>query len=281
MPNRVQPQMEQKKGLSPDVFAEEYQVACEKASKALREYLGDPSEDNTRMLRAAVRRQSTMIGMVPKRSRSRNMKVARERCKKVLKATSRVRDLDIVRARLSGLSGDETVLLLLNNMEEERSEYVTDSMRPAWKLFEVHDKKAHGDEFRGVARWVRRALEELDVEMTEEIAVVLKNEGRVEELHSLRKHTKRFRYALELLPQTPTTARAGRLMRSWQDILGEVRDNDTVIAYLGRARQSRSVREAAQQERALRHKRYLAFVRSCSREFKDENSPLRLAALKR
>lgn len=267
--------------ISSAAFAEDYQKAADKVGKALRDYLGDPNETNTRVLRAAVRRQSTVIGLVPKPSRRRNMKLARVRSRKVLKATSSVRDLDIVRDRITKLSADETVLLLLNNLEEERGEYVADSMKAAWKLFELHDGKASARDFRGVARWVRKELEELDSTTEKEIDLVAKNEGKVDELHSLRKHCKRFRYALELLPQTRATEKTVRLLRSWQDILGEIRDADVVIEYLGRARQVAAVRRALEEERSLRHRRYRAFVRSHANEFKGSPSLLRLAGLKR
>ncbi len=261
-------------------MAREHQQARERVARALRDYLGDPSEKNTRMLRAAARRLVTLLRIVPRASRKKAMKRTLGACKKVLKTTSKVRDVDIIGEKLSKLPRGHVVELLLSNLKEEREAFVADTMKPAWRLFEMEKEKPGRKDFRGAHRWVRRALAELDGEMTRELVVVVKNEGKVDELHSLRKYAKTFRYVLELMPSTRGSARASEVLRSWQDLLGEIRDSDTVIEYLGRARQHGAVRDAVAAERAVRHKRYRSFVRSCSRELKSGPSLLRLAGFR-
>ncbi len=268
-------------GLSPARFAEEHQRMNERVARALRAYLGNPDEENTRLLRASVRRLTTMLRIIPKPSRKKQMRQSLESGKKVLRVTSKVRDVDIIEGKLSKLSRDHTVELLLNNLKEEREEYVGDSMKAAWRLFELRKKKADRKDFRGAQRWVRKELIELDKEVGKGLPTVLKNEGKVEELHVLRKHAKTFRYALELFPSNRSSARAIELLTSWQNVLGEIRDSDTVIEYLGRARQYRTIREALAAERTLRHRRYRSFARSCSRDFATGPSLLRLAGLRR
>ncbi len=265
--------------VSPRLLAEEHQKARERVARALRDYLGDPSEENTRLLRASARRLLTLLKVVPKSSRKKAMKRTLDGCKKVLKATSKVRDVDIIEEKLSKLPRDHMLELLLGNLSEEREAFVGDTMKTAWRLFEMGKENPDRKELRGVHRWVRKRLAELDREMARELTVVVKNEGKIEELHSLRKHAKTFRYVLELLPSTRGSARAGEVLRSWQDVLGEIRDSDTMIEYLGRARQHRAVRDAMAAERALRHERYRSFVRSCSRDFKSGPSLLRFAGL--
>lgn len=267
--------------VSPALFAEEHQRTNEKVARALRDYLGEPNEKNTRVLRASVRRLTTMLRIVPKRSRKKQMKQSLGSGRKLLRATSKVRDVDIIEGKLSKMPRDHTIELLLNNLNEEREEYVGDTMKAAWRLFEQRKQKAERRDFRGAQRWIRRMLIELDDEVSKELPRVVRNEGKVEELHSLRKHAKTFRYALELLPSTRGSARAVEVLRSWQDVLGEIRDSDTVIEYLGRARQYRTIREALSAERAFRHRRYRSFVRSCSRDLRTGPSLLRLAGLRR
>lgn len=267
--------------VSPALFAEEHQRTNEKVARALRDYLGEPNEKNTRVLRASVRRLTTMLRIVPRRSRKKQMKQSLESGRKLLRATSKVRDVDIIEGKLSKMPRDHTIELLLNNLNEEREEYVGDSMKAAWRLFEQRKQKAERRDFRGAQGWIRRTLIELDDEVSKELPRVVRNEGKVEELHSLRKHAKTFRYALELLPSTRGSARAVEVLRSWQDVLGEIRDSDTVIEYLGRARQYRTIRDALSAERAFRHRRYRSFVSSCSRDLRSGPSLLRLAGLRR
>ena len=265
--------------LSPALFAEEHQRTNERVAQALRDYLGDPNESNTRLLRASVRRLTTMLRIIPKRSRKKQMRQSLDSGRKLLKATSRVRDVDIIEEKLSRLPRDHTVELLVNNLREEREEYVGDSMKAAWRLFEQRKQRTDRRDLRGAQRWLMRTLVELDEKVSKELTTVVKNEGKVEELHSLRKHAKTFRYALELLPPTRSSTRAIEVLRSWQDVLGEIRDCDTFIEYMGRARQYGAVRESLAAERALRHRRYRSFVRSCSRDFRTGPSLLKLAGL--
>jgi CHAD domain-containing protein len=262
-------------------FAEEYEKTSEKVGHALREYLGNPDVENTRSLRASVRRLSTALDIIPKRSRKKEMRLVRRRCRKLLKATSKIRDVDIVDQKLAKTSAGSTIELLMNNLREERDEYSSDSMKDAWRLFEIGMPKVDRKDFRGARRWVAKTLDELDRKVMEVLPVVTKNEGKVEELHSLRKHAKTIRYAIELLPATRSSAVAVEALRSWQDILGEVRDSDVLIEYLGRARQTGPVKQALASERDSRHARYVAFVRSSSKDVPAGKSILGLAGIGR
>jgi CHAD domain-containing protein len=251
----------EKTRLTPARFVDEYEKAVVRVGETLREYLGDPNEENTRNVRASARRLDTCIAVMPKSARDKTTRRRRDRSRKLLALTSGIRDIDIMRAKLSNRTGDAMVELLLKNMAEEREEYVGDSMKAAWRLFELRGPKPTKKEAARAAQWVSRTLEELDGKVAGEIPVVVKNEGRVDELHSLRKHAKRFRYALELVPATRRSSKVVQMLKQWQDALGEIRDSDVLIEYLGRARPSPAVREILTAERNFRHRRYLAFVR--------------------
>ncbi len=267
-------------GVPPKLLAEHYARANERVARSLREYLGDPNEENTKALRASARRLATILGVVPRRSRKKTMKQSRDRCRKLLRTTSKVRDADIIHERLSKFAGDPTVELLLSNLKEEREVYASESMKAAWRLFEAHRPKPDRKDFKGSTRWVRKTLSKLDTEIGAELPLVVKNEGKVDELHSLRKHAKTFRYVLELMPASRSSSIMTEVLRSWQDVLGEIRDSDIVIEYLGRARQTSAVKEALLEERAQRHRRYRSFVRAYGREFKTWPSPYRMAGFR-
>jgi CHAD domain-containing protein len=267
--------------LTPSRFIDEYEKLWGRVGEGLRLYLGDPNEENTRNLRASVRRLASFISLIPEKARDKSVREMRRRSRKLLSLTSKMRDIDIIRVKLAKRPTDPTVELLLRNMAEERETFAADSMRTAWKLFELKRAKLAKKDVSPASRWARDALEDLDKLMLEESALVVKNEGRIEELHSLRKHAKRFRYALELVPSTVRSASVVQILKTWQDILGEVRDADVLIEYLGRARASKSVRDVLVAERTLRHKRYVAFVRSWQSCFPEKNrSLLTLAGFK-
>jgi CHAD domain-containing protein len=263
-------------------FVGEYEKLADRVGETLREYLGNPSEENTRNVRASARRLDTCIGVMPKSARSKTIRRRRDRSRKLLALTSDIRDIDIIRTKLAGKTGDARVDLLLKNMAEEREEHAVDSMRAAWRLFELRGPKLTKKEAGRAAQWVKKTLEELDGEVASELPIVVKDEGRVDELHSLRKHAKRFRYTLELIPATLRSSRVIQMLKQWQDVLGEIRDSDVVIEYLGRARPSPAIREILAAESNSRHRRYLAFVRARRKGSRESpGSLLASAGLKR
>ena len=248
-------------------FLDEYERLTEKVSRCLRDYLGQPGTTQTQGLRASVRRLDAAIKVLPRRTRkSKGLKRCHERCRDLLRETSRIRDIDIIAARVAERSSDPTVSLILSNLKEEREEFVDNSTKAAWNLLEHHPPKIGRRDIPRFARRVETVLQELDAEITSELHACVTDETKVEELHSLRKDCKRLRYTLELLPSLGQRAPLIGLLRSWQDVLGEIRDIDVIVDYLSKAKQTRAVRSIIAAERAHRHARYVAFVEACRKE---------------
>ncbi|MDA4113546.1 MAG: CHAD domain-containing protein [Thaumarchaeota archaeon] len=264
-------------------FLEEYQRLNEKVNNTLRDYLGDPGVVQTRNLRAAVRRLDSAIRVLPKKTREEKaVKRCHERCVELLKVTSRIRDLDILEDRIAKHPRDATVTLLLNNLQEEREEFVSNSTSAAWKLFEHHPPSLVKGHLPRLTGRVEDVVKKLDDDIARELQEVVKDPARVEELHSLRKHCKRLRYTLELFPSMGQYSRLVILLRKWQDLLGEIRDSDVIMDYLSRAKPTDAVRAMLASERSFRQRRYSAFVQTCRRgsqergfSLLDKRTPLR------
>ena len=251
-------------------FLEEYQRLNEKVNNTLRDYLGDPGVVQTRNLRAAVRRLDSAIRVLPKKTRNeKGVRRCHERCRELLKVTSRIRDLDILEGRIAKHPKDATVTLLLNNLQEEREEFVSNSTKAAWKLFEHHPPNLVKGDLPRFAGRVESVVKDLDADIERELQAVVKDPAKVEELHSLRKHCKRLRYTLELFPSMGHYSRLLVLLRKWQDLLGEIRDSDVIVEYLSRAKPTDAVRKMLVSERTFRQGRYSAFVQSCRRGSQD------------
>jgi CHAD domain-containing protein len=248
-------------------FLDEYERIADRVNKSLREYLGDPGTSQTQNLRASVRRLDAAMRLLPKRTKKeKTVKRCRERCAELLKETSRIRDIDIQQERMLTRSADPTVRVISENLREERGEYVDRSVRAAWKLFERRPPKLGKKDLPRFGRRVESVLLDLEDEIASELSASLADEANVEDLHSLRKHCKRLRYTLELFRSGENQSQLIPLMRSWQDILGEIRDMDVIIDYLSRAKQTAGVRSILAAERASRHSRYVAFEKLCRRE---------------
>src|ERR1700693_2031494 len=158
-------------------FLEAYGTLNERVNKSLRDYLGDPGIAQTRDLRGAVRRLDVAIKVLPKSTRKqRPVRRCHERCKELLRLTSRIRDLDILESRIAKHPRDATVTLMLNNLQEEREEFVGDTTKAAWSLSDHHPPKLAK---RDLPRFVRRTetvLKELDAEIGRELRAAVKDE---------------------------------------------------------------------------------------------------------
>jgi len=91
------------------------------------------------------------------------------------------------------------------------------------------------------------------------LPIVREDASKVEELHIARRDCKQLRYVLEMSefsrPPKPLVA-----LRTWQDLLGAIRDDDVMIEYLKGLRKTAEIQEALNSERANRSKSYQKFV---------------------
>jgi CHAD domain-containing protein len=117
-----------------------------------------------------------------------------------------------------------------------------------------------------------KVVRKLSSKITSEIPLVREDPSKVEELHVVRRDCKRLRYVLEMgefsRPQKSLVA-----LRSWQDLLGAIRDHDVMIAYLRGLNKSSEIQLALNTEIESRSNSYRKFV-----EASRENPVSRFAA---
>jgi CHAD domain-containing protein len=109
-----------------------------------------------------------------------------------------------------------------------------------------------------------KVVRKLSSKITSELPLVREDPSKVEELHVVRRDCKQLRYVLEMgefsRPPKPLVA-----LRSWQDLLGAIRDHDVMIAYLRRLNKSPEIQSALNIETEARNNSYRKFVEA-SRE---------------
>jgi CHAD domain-containing protein len=246
-------------------FLRRYESIAKDVREALRGYLGDPDEANAHALRSGLRRLDAALRVVPKRARSEqsSLKDYEDRCRKLLKLTSPIRDADMLTRRLMPQASDPSIARIAKKVKSQRQKHVANSMKAAWRLFETRTPKLDPKTIIGLDAQARKVMADLDAKVAKDLAKTVASESWVEELHSLRKSCKRLRYTLELLPLSPRRGERTKLLRSWQDSLGAIRDSDVLIERLGRKDSSPVAKEMLRGERLRRRARYLRFVRAC------------------
>jgi CHAD domain-containing protein len=244
-------------------FLDHYQEVTRRASEALRDYLGDPGEEHARALRSTLRKVDASLRLLPKDARKGGqLRDYEKRCRKVLGLTSPIRDLDLLAARLQPLKRDATVSNLARRAAGRRRKLVKDSMKASWRLFELPVPKLGRGDLSGIDAKANEVLIEMDGKIARLLQKVIASESKVEELHSLRKRCKRLRYMIEALPASEPRKKAAEVLRSWQDILGAVRDSDVLIDCFKQDVSSTSVRRLLRAERIRRHAQYAKFQRA-------------------
>jgi CHAD domain-containing protein len=261
-------------------FVEVHGKLAARAARAVRTYVKNPDEKNTHDMRVAIRRVNTLMRTVPKKERSKAMRRYRARCRKILRLTSRVRDLDIIQGKLARHNTKGTLQSVLKDLTEDRGGLASESMKTARKLRDSATPRVVLKNPSHFALYVGRTLEEFDDEIAGRLPIVMNDERNVSELHALRRYMRRLRYLLELLPRSPRISATYKILRDAQNALGEIRDSDVVVQYLSESQQSYLARELLLGERTFRHNRYEAFVHTYSNRFRNEKtSVLAMAGL--
>ena len=254
-------------GLEAGHYLREYESITKAVRDSLRAYLGEPNDRNTHVLRRHLRRLDAALRVLPKRARGEEKSLDRyqRRCRKLLRATSRVRDLDMIARRLRAEGTDASLAAIVKKVKTERRKEVADSMKAAWKLFETKAPKLEAATVAGVDTQARRVIADLDEEVEKDLSRTTASESRVDELHSLRKGYKKLRYTFELMPPGPERDERSRALHGWQDALGAIRDSDVLIERLGSEEPNAVTKEVIREEKLKRHRRYVGFLRSYNR----------------
>jgi CHAD domain-containing protein len=117
-----------------------------------------------------------------------------------------------------------------------------------------------------------KVVRRLASKIMSELPIVREDPSKVEELHVVRRDCKQLRYVLEMSefsrPPKPLVT-----LRSWQDLLGTIRDHDVMIEYLRGQRKSAEIQLALNTEVENRNESYRKFV-----EVSRENPVSRFAA---
>lgn len=240
-------------------FAQKYQGRADAFSNLLAALQGRPPPDEIHDLRVAARRAEVVCRLLPRETRgTRDARSFNLALKSVLKATSHVRDLDTLSSILSPL---EPILPggLIVSLENERSdaaaramEDVTSLRNPTAPTIEPAglSKKRVLKRFRKRVKTRREAVDKL-------MKQVIADERRVEELHSLRKETKKLRYLLELAKGSSSEAKA---LERWQEALGAIHDLDMTTSYIEGCGWDFPKEPALRELRRNRQARYIKFV---------------------
>ena len=250
-----------------DSFAKEYDKFAQALTRRVKAYLRDPNAENVHRLRTATRRLQAAFALLPKTTRKQNKaQKAMTRIKKLMKANASVRDQDIILSKLSTYKQDPRYQRLIEDLRKSRKSHLEQAKELALSVQKNPGPrvKPRGLSETVLQRRYDKVARKLGSKITNELPVVRGDPSKVEELHVVRRDCKQLRYVLEMgefsRPPKPLVA-----LRSWQDLLGTIRDHDVMIAYLRGLNKSPEIQLALNMETESRNDNYRKFVEA-SRE---------------
>jgi CHAD domain-containing protein len=258
-----------------DSFAKEYDRFAKALTRRVKAYLRDPNAENVHRLRTATRRLQAAFALLPKATRNQNKaQKAMARIKKLMKVNASVRDQDIILSKLSMNKQNPTYERLIENMRKSRKSHLDQAKQLALSVQKNPGPRLKSRDLSDsvLERRYNKVVRKLSSKITSELPLVREDPSKVEELHVVRRDCKQLRYILEMSefsrPPKPLVT-----LRSWQDLLGTIRDHDVMIEYLQGLKRSTELQVALNIEIENRNKNYRKFV-----EVSGENPVSRFAA---
>lgn len=183
------------------------------------------------------------------------------RIKKLMKVNATVRDWDIVLSKLSTHRKDGAYDHLIENLRKTRKSNLEEAHELALAIQKSAGLRVRARDLSNSSLQKRydKVVRKMAAKISNELPLVREDASKIRELHVVRRDCKQLRYLLEMSgsiePPKPLVA-----LRSWQDLLGTIRDSDVMIEYLTRLKESPEIRLARNTEVEDRKRSYLKFV---------------------
>jgi CHAD domain-containing protein len=275
-----------------DTFFDNYVHNIHKVDNRLDEYIKDPTEKNIHDIRTSIRRLEASYIASPKQIRKAKIIEYIEKSKNLFKINSQIRDFDIILEKLTkeGQLTIQRLELFEKSIKKSRNKELKDAISVACDLREIDipniDKyRNHYDPFllqKKLTKRYTKVVTKFARQIRENIPIIINNSERIEELHQVRKDTKKLRYLLELMLNNrhKIDGNVGKnnetdknnysneqniwnqieKLKEIQDMLGNIHDYDITIAFLKQYDQQENFVTAMNIEMQRKNK-YEQFIR--------------------
>lgn len=250
-------------------FETRFRKLVAQLDKRLDSYIKNPEDEKkVHDIRTSVRRLDSLYPLLNKKNRKASRKRIAE-YQDFFKANSRIRDYDIIMARLKSLSPESSQLVaVLERKKDAELKAVVRKAKSLRKMGKIRIQKLTSEEIEARLDKVSTKLSD---RIKKNLAPTLSDSTNVEQLHSLRKDLKKVRYILESL-DTNTTKKYQKkiatvvgmplnvsLLEEAQDKLGDLHDSDITLGFL-KSSKSKLAAELYPLEEKVRETLYKDFV---------------------
>jgi CHAD domain-containing protein len=203
--------------------------------RKLEEFCTNPTPRNIHDIRTSIRRLLNSYSLLNKESERSQINKYIKLSKRLFKYNSDVRDIDIICHHLKLYKNTESYRLQ-QNLTTKRERKLKTTITLGLQLNNMNLSDINGDYLstRKTQSKFAKEKSKLQDRILRDLPIVTLDPLKIEELHELRKNSKKLRYLLELLPKEDKSI--SKLINI-QDKLGLIHDFDITIEFLERCKQ--------------------------------------------
>ena len=245
-----------------EIFLKKFEKIITKFSNILQDYIKNSNDKNIHNIRVTIRRLETAYEVLPKNVRkSEKMKNYVKQAKLLFKLNAKIRDFDIICAKMETKYQDKTIDIV-TSLKKSRTDKLQSANELALKIHNLSIPKIPTKIKKSkLNKRYLKVLDRIELDIQKNTIIALADEKRVEELHALRKDFKKLRYSLEFISNKKRTFQALKNLKDIQDSLGRIHDSDIIIDFLNSEQSSRYL-DIIESEVLERKREYNAFVLS-------------------
>lgn len=288
-----------------NTFFDNFVHNIHKVDGRLDDYLADPNENNIHDIRTSIRRLESAFLACPKQMRKKKMSQFVKEGKRLFKANSEIRDFDIILEKVSqeGQMDELQIESFEKGIEKIRGQSLEKAVSIAHNLrkldvphINIYDGGYDLELLQNklMFQYNTVVLEYL-LGIEKNIPIVINDSYRVEELHQVRKDSKKLRYLFELLlterdkdKDDADKSNENKInnysnnqniwnqiesLKKMQDMLGNIHDYDMTIAYLKR-QGKRKIFDTEMNISTHRMNKYIEFVNYFKTTISNTNNKL-------
>jgi CHAD domain-containing protein len=282
------------------VFIDNYIHNVQKVDKKLDEYIKDPNKDNIHDIRTAIRRLEASYSASPKQIRRKRMKKYVDSSKYLFKLNSEIRDFDIILEKLNkeGQMDEQQLEILSKSMKRQKNRKLDKALSIAIELRKLNTPHLNSDNTfydrcimqKKLIKRYNNVVGKFVCRMERNFPIVINNSEKIDELHEIRKDSKKLRYLLELVLSNKDRNKGNidknnvinkndhgdnhdvsfllEKFEKIQDMLGNIHDYDITTAYL-KGHESHNFFIAENNIAMIRKNKYEQFVQYCKSDLLD------------
>ncbi|MBA3749503.1 MAG: CHAD domain-containing protein [Nitrosopumilus sp.] len=281
-----------------DTFFHNYDRNIQKVDKRLDEYVKDPNEENIHDIRTAIRRLDASYQSSPKQIQKKKIKEYVAKSRHLFKLNSEIRDFDIIIEKLynEGQIPEQQFEQFNKSLKKNKHRKLLKALSIAIDLKKLNvpnlnngdsnNRNDHDKLQKKLVTRYNRIIVNFASNIEMNLPIIVNNSEKIEELHEVRKDSKKLRYLLELgldnkdkknenenidknkeikennHINSHNVSGSIKTLEKIQDMLGNIHDYDITIAYL--KQNDKHMHTVAEKNISMiRENRYKQFVQYC------------------